>query len=485
MRIAVLSEVHFGEQTVWPLRGELGLNILQRAVNRFNRFVRPDVVIVAGDIVDDGYGDAGAERLLAAKKIIEQLRAETIVIRGNHDGGAEDFYTVFEKPKDYVDIAGVRFVCFDDAERAGFNAERSEADIERLRNVRFDGFGGSIVCVQHTPLCPAYSADCPFYIYNSEAIIDAMKEAGAGLSISGHFHNGFDIFQNGIRYLSVAAVCEKPFRYAVIDVERDGAVNVEQQQFAADERLELVDMHVHSEFAYCSEDMDIAKAVRLGEDFGVKGVCFTEHSGQLYFGVNEFMGGAFCARGLGGADDENDRADMYFGRLAECGVDKKYWGLEVDVDFAGEAVIKDKDRQRAEVLMGAVHFLKAGGGILKPSIEQVCDEVFSRVEKMFGAGIKILAHPLRIFDSYGYGADKRVHKGLVEILRKYGAAAEINFHKLPPAEDFVRMCIEAEVQFSLGSDSHSLCRVGELWPQERLLRECAGQQDIKELLIDY
>ena len=47
--------------------------------------------------------------------------------------------------------------------------------------------------------------------------------------------------------------------------------------------LQFVDNHIHTELAYCSENMTVEKAIARAREVRLAGITFTEHAGQLYF----------------------------------------------------------------------------------------------------------------------------------------------------------------------------------------------------------
>ena len=53
------------------------------------------------------------------------------------------------------------------------------------------------------------------------------------------------------------------------------------------------DFHLHTSLAYCSENMDVKKAVGLAHISGVKHVNFAEHSGQLYCSADSYWNNRF------------------------------------------------------------------------------------------------------------------------------------------------------------------------------------------------
>jgi len=72
---------------------------------------------------------------------------------------------------------------------------------------------------------------------------------------------------------------------------------------------------------------------------------------------------------------------------------------------------------------------------------------------------------------------------VVHMLREADVAAEINFHTNDPDPEFVRLCIEAGVPLTFGSDAHNLYEIGEFFPHLQLLKEAGFDGDPAEVLL--
>jgi Icc-related predicted phosphoesterase len=76
LRVAQISDLHVGSRRVPAAR-------LQAIVDRLNR-IAPDVVLVTGDVANDG---GRVAQLVKAREILWQIAAPTFVVPGNHDHG--------------------------------------------------------------------------------------------------------------------------------------------------------------------------------------------------------------------------------------------------------------------------------------------------------------------------------------------------------------------------------------------------------------
>jgi histidinol phosphatase-like PHP family hydrolase/predicted phosphodiesterase len=482
MKIAIISDIHSpGREQDPEIRGDMAEMLLLRAINRFNRWIKPDIVIVCGDFVDGNDSQIAKDSLAQIRPILDKLACPYIAVRGNHDPSAEYFYKVFER-KDQLDICGVRFLVFDDKEEPAFCASRSEQQIERFKNARAN-FAGPIVSVQHVPILPPGVSDCPYVYTNSEQIIAAMKKYNVFMSVSGHYHKGLERIQSdGMNFVTAPAVCESPFRYTLIETDGE-QVSVTTDEMRLPPELGLVDRHVHTQLAYCSENMDAARILKLYKDLGLADIVFTEHSGQLYFNKESFWDGECYINGLTDIDEKNNRMEQYFELMKKNNVPKKSIGLEVDFDYAGRVMLKPQDRQRVGYLMGSIHKLSE---MWKDTIDwqAVRQEYLFRTEEILKYGVDVLAHPFRLFHRKGGELPVDLYAKVIKLLKQYNTAAEVNYHSQEAEIDFARMCVESGVKLSLSSDSHNMYELGELWPHLKMLEKIGvARSDFAKILL--
>lgn len=114
LRIAHISDLHAGEVTFQH-------DVMAKNIETINR-MRPDVVVVAGDLTAAGYEDEYVE----AAAILSQIESPKVIIPGNHDARNVG-WVHFER------FFGNRFSRM----RRGFDAERAE----RLRATGFTVVG--------------------------------------------------------------------------------------------------------------------------------------------------------------------------------------------------------------------------------------------------------------------------------------------------------------------------------------------------------
>lgn len=481
--IAVLADIHYGEDHPGGAR-RCGIAdvLLERAVRRLNALIQPDVVLVLGDLVDDGDAAGAEERLQTLRGILDRLESPYLAIPGNHDGDPEQFYRVFPRPADVEDHAGIRFLAFVDRNEPGCNASRCREDVERIRQARVD-HAGPIVALQHVCLFPP-ELDCAPYNYtNAPEIIAALKQSGVALSVSGHHHRGADTAKgDAVTFVNAPGLCESPFPFLTITLDGE-RVETERHELAMPSALNLVDNHLHTQLAYCSENMAVGKAIALAKEFGLAGIAFTEHSGQLYYDRRPYWDAVWLTAGLAGAHPAYDRMDDYLAckRTREDAFAR--FSLEVDCDARGNLLLKAKDRPHFDWLVGSIHVLPCLTAEAPPQQRDMDDFLFL-LEAICQQGICCLAHPLRIFSRMGWEKPAELFEPTADILREYGVAAEVNFHSNKPPVDFIRCCLDRGVRLSFGSDAHNLAEIGDFSYHLDLLKNAGFNGDVNDVLVD-
>lgn len=482
--IALIADVHYGDDHAGSgRRCSIADVLLERAVRRLNRLVRPDVVLVLGDLVDDGGSAEAPGRLAELRMILDGLDAPWLAIPGNHDDDSEQFYSVFPRPAAIEDIGDVRFLAFVDREEPGYNATRSRDDIERIRRARAD-HDGPIVALQHVCLFPPEQGRVAPYNYtNAGEVITALKEAGVTLSVSGHHHHGAEnVRDSGVTFVNTPGLCEAPFPFLAITLDA-GRVETQRHELAMPTELQLVDNHIHTQLAYCAENMSVRKSIALARDFGLAGITFTEHAGQLYFDRKPYWANAWMAAGVGGADEDYNRMPAYLELKRANEGDFARFSLEVECDVHGKMVLHREDRHNFDWIMGTIHALSDFSKGTPPQQHHL-DEFLHLVDCMGRQGIRVLAHPTRIFRRAGWETPRGLFEPTAALLREYGIAAEINFHTNEPPVEFVRCCLAQGVKFSFGSDSHNLAEIGDFSFHLSLLDDAGFDGDPRDVLVD-
>ncbi len=227
VKIVFISDLHyslFPNSACPERRGEYMPSILAKTVKKINAEVKADLLLVGGDLINFPEAEE-AERLTSIiAEILSLADMECTVIRGNHDIPQERFVKYFPF-KEVTDIDFVRIVAFDDAETPNYNANRSLSDLKRMRkNAEFDGVK---FLFQHTPLLPRER--CIYSYDNAKEILQLMSELNYRGALSGHFHQGIELFEeNNLQFFVQSALCESPFAASLLTISENGIECVEK-----------------------------------------------------------------------------------------------------------------------------------------------------------------------------------------------------------------------------------------------------------------
>ena len=482
MKIALLNDVHDGDTPVGARRSDIARILLDRAVRRLNELERPDITLILGDLLNDGDQPDAAERLTALKEILDQLESPYLAIPGNHDGTTDAFYRVFDRPGEIEAHGGVRFLPFLDEEQPRCCAKRSQPDIDRIKLARQD-FDGPIVSLQHVGLFPPERSHAPYNLTNAPDVIRVMKQAGVSLSVSGHYHRGVKDMRDGsVLFVNAPAFCEYPFYYTTIQLDAQGRAETRRHTLAMPRRLELVDTHMHTQLAYCSQNMDVEKMVALAHDFGLAGICLTEHSGQLYFNRKEYWSKRCLENGMEATMAEDNRMAAYLDLKKTFASENVIFGLEADCDYSGKLLIAPEDRRHFSHIVGALHGLPRV--LTEPEqAHLVHDDFLFMTEKTLQQNVISLAHPFRVFRRSHLPVPKALFLPVAKLLQQYGVACELNFHTNLPPVPFVKICLDMGIKFTFASDAHKLSELGDFAYHIDVLQQAGFDGDLRDILL--
>lgn len=483
MKLAVITDLHFTRQEnlLSPKRvGQFADIFLLKAVKRLNRYIKPDLVFIGGDLINDA-DDVDARSLLEElKQIIELIECPVIVIPGNHDPVAEQFYQVIERPAEAVDVDGVRFLPFIDEEQPGYNAVRSPEDIAKMRQLA-GAFDGPVVSLQHVPLFEQGTTLSPHNYINSAEIIAAMRQSGVTLAVSGHYHTGYDVVNvDGLQSVTAPACCETPFQFMGIDIDKNGRATSTSHSLKLPDNLPpLTDFHIHTHLAYCGENMDMVKTLQIAELTGLDRVSFSEHAGQLYLSHKDYWSSAYFAKGIAGCKIENRMNDFLAALQATPG--NFLSGLELDTDINGKFTVFQEDLDQIDIKIGALHALHIADF---SDYNAVKNEFMFRTEQIVSNDVDILAHPFRMFRRCDLPTAPELYEPMAKLLKATNTAAEINLHTNDPDPEFLLCCINNGVKLSFGSDSHNLYEIGELHQHLAILDSIGYLNKLDEVLLN-
>jgi len=460
MKILLIGDLHYrsdGISLIPERKTKYGIEFLKRIKRRINENI--DVVVIIGDILDDGENPDSEEEYNEIKKTLEEFPVKKILFTfGNHDKNSEKFYRIFGEENKYFVYDNFLFYVFCDDYYEGDVCIRNQKEIENFKKFVSENPGKKIIVIQHNPVYPEIEGNYPYNLTDYEKIHFLYKKYNVFLSISGHYHKGLDLLnKDGIYYLTIPAVCEEPFKYFIIEIGKELKIREETLK----NKVELIDYHCHTEFGYCAEDVSMEKVLERCKLFGVKKIYFTEHAGQLYLSKEDYWQYKF----FGGIDiikkqreERKDRIKEYVEKFNSLNTDMAGLGIEAEIDKDGKLTLLEEDRNFFEIIIGAIHYIPDEYLVSKNLIEK---KFIESIEKLVENKIDILAHPFRFFVRKNLEKPKHLFKKVAEILSKGKVKAELNFHTNNPDPEFFRICAEKNVEIVFGSDSHNLLEVGD------------------------
>lgn len=483
-RLLVMSDLHYGSRgdPAHPRRNDpLSAELALRAIADARRRGGFDALAIAGDLTGEHRAPDAADVLADLAGQVRHALGETplLVVPGNHDGDPARIASLFGQTFGERDLGGYRFVTFADPYTQDEHCTRRDEDRALLARAARDG--KPLVVLQHNPMNPVIEDAYPYMLTNRQAVMDDYRRCGVVLSISGHYHPGQDVSEEGgVRYVTAPALYEAPFGYLLVTL-RGRQIRVERRQLAIPpDWPALWDCHVHTPFAYCGSGLRAADTIDRARLFGLAGLCFTEHAPQLYCNDGDFFAGQYIANPALWREGKHARMPEFRRQFLPLRSAFVKVGLEVELDGEGRLTLADEDRHWPDLLVGAVHFLRGldqdpqGHPELNRDFMAVC-------EGLLAGGVDILAHPWRFFSWFKHRVPVELYDDLARMLAAHGTAAEINFHSNTTDPAFLEACLKRGVKIAFGSDTHRLHQVGNLSGHLALLQQVAGVRDPRDV----
>lgn len=207
-----------------PLRNDLvgSLEILGRAVEHINTRLRPEMVVITGDLVDRGND---LESLKEVKTRLDRLTCPYYPVIGDHDR-RKIYEQVFPGKLDYsFEHGGWHFVSLDSSLQ-----KLEEKTLKWLNDDLAANRGRPTVVMIHRPLVSnALSDFLAARLYNVKLTLENAEETkrllqkypDVRLVLSGHTHAAYEQKQDGIYYSIAPALVVAPHCVRVIELSKD------------------------------------------------------------------------------------------------------------------------------------------------------------------------------------------------------------------------------------------------------------------------
>ena len=158
---------------------------------------RVDVMVVTGDVAEDGTHDA-YERALS---LTAGRADERYFLAGNHDDPDVMREVVGPvRPLRMVRISDKWTMALVDSQWIGHDAGLvTRETLARLRAELDHVTTNVVVCLHHPPISPCDNPPCG--MSNSERLLEILQAGPVRLVLSGHVHRHFDTTRNGVRFV--------------------------------------------------------------------------------------------------------------------------------------------------------------------------------------------------------------------------------------------------------------------------------------------
>ena len=480
LTLLAISDLHYtglARQTAQPpyMHGALSRTLLKKVFLRLQHMgIKPDLTVLLGDLIENGNDQYAALDLISLHAELCRSGIPFITLPGNHDGNPETFKNIFATHAGLHQVNGYGFVAYHDHYAESHVCKRSDKDLAMTRNLGKAHPDLPLIAIQHSPVYPAIKSHYPYRPENTAEIIDSYRKAGVILSLSGHYHKGQKARQNeGVLYHTVPALCDYPFCFSLIRLQGKH-IEIEELSLAM-QTPNIVDVHCHTEFAYCGTTVETATCAALAKVMDVTTLCVTEHAFQLYFEKNYAMRFDWLNNpenvAAVWATPERSRMAAYqrFAQTLRSPFIKI--GLEVDLYDHGKLLLAPQDQAfKWDILIGAVHAVQ---DFIPGTTDQLqAEKLFMRdIELLLNHPIHVLAHPFRFFARHHLQTPTHLYPVLAGLLADNGIALEVNYHTNQPDPALIRICVDKGVKIAFASDTHDLAEAGEFWPHLNILKQ--------------
>ncbi|WP_456327796.1 PHP domain-containing protein [Archaeoglobus sp.] len=192
-----------------------------------------------------------------------------------------------------------------------------------------------------------------------------------------------------------------------------------------------VDLHIHS--IYSDGTATIDQIAKRAKERGLKVIAIVDHSLEHRKGITE---------------DKLKRRQMEIERAKDVYGIEILSGIECGILPDGEIALPNFE---FDIVIASIHDIMR------------TEEYYYRIKeclKKNGDRIHVLGHLHS--EMFNCGRDFTQDVEIIDLLLEYDVALEINsLHRAPPI-DFLDMCSNKPVKYSIGSDAHSVDRVGDV-----------------------
>ena len=227
MKIGIFSDSHYSSVKVNGNRyNSQSLRKIKEAYDLFKK-EECELVVCLGDLIDtEPTQEKEISNLREIAQVIRASGMQTVCVMGNHDAFAltpETFYeTLGFSHVEELSVDGRRLLFLDACYfKDGRHYAPGDSDWtdtffpaeKELREKLSEGSQDTYIFV-HQSIDPAIRRD--HRIFNADSLVTTIRESGKVKTVfQGHYHPGIESEYDGIRYITLPAMCEQENAYFI------------------------------------------------------------------------------------------------------------------------------------------------------------------------------------------------------------------------------------------------------------------------------
>lgn len=231
MKIGIFADSHYSSAdiTCGCRYNNQSLRKIKEAYSFFEK-EKCDLAVCLGDLIDtESSVEMEILNLREIAKVIQKSVIPTVCLMGNHDAFVlerDKFYeTIGGSPIEELSIDGKRLIFLDACYfKNGCHYSPGDTDWtdcflpnENNFKAKLEDITEDTYVFIHQNIDPAVMAN--HRIFNADEIFSIINESNVVKCVfQGHYHPGYDSEYNGVRYITLPAMCEKENAFWVYDI---------------------------------------------------------------------------------------------------------------------------------------------------------------------------------------------------------------------------------------------------------------------------
>jgi len=221
------------------------------------------------------------------------------------------------------------------------------------------------------------------------------------------------------------------------------------------------DFHMHTNFT--DGKSSVEEMIRAADENGLEKIAITEHIRADSAWVSEYIDAVKQAR-------KNSSCDVVLGFETKL------------IDMDGTLDISKDAQNRAELIICSLHRIpglhEMSGDMSISDLDKTkTKNIYIRALKAIckNKSVDIIGHPFDLLQKFNVPMpnDAEMHD-IANTIADCGKVVEINTNYNVPPVEFIRICKNYGVKFSIGSDAHDTSRVGDISRALDMLKQAGG-----------